>query len=165
MIEKKIQENISFLNKEIQSLLQDNNYFKNSIDIINKFKENTAFNFSNLSQEISCMDQGSIDFRKKILLSLQESDLKLKNLDQTLSIEIDKLISAKKVIYSQLYDFNLNMSNKFDAINENVLDKFEVLEKNFKNFKMGLIDENEKFSQYLMDQHENSQKNLRNFVA
>ena len=53
------------------------------------------------------------------------------------------------------------MSNKFDAINENVLDKFENIEKNFKNFKMALVDENEKFSQYLMDQLENSQNNFR----
>ena len=97
MIEKKIQENISFQNKEIQNLFQDNNYFKNSIDNINKFKENTSFNFSDLTDEINRIDEGSNDFRKKILLSLQESELKLKNFDQTLTLETDKLISAKLV--------------------------------------------------------------------
>jgi spore germination cell wall hydrolase CwlJ-like protein len=98
------------------------------------------------------------------LFSLQEADLKIKNFEQTLSIETDKLISAKKDIYSQLYDYNLNMSNKFDAINENILDKFESLEKNFKNFKLALIDENEKFSQYLMEQHDHSQNNIRKLI-
>ena len=164
MIEKKIQENISFQNKEIQNLLQDNNYFKNSIEILNKFKENTAFNFSDLTEEINRIDESSNDFRKKILYSLQENDLKIKNFEQTLTIETDKLISAKKDIYSQLYDYNLNMSNKFDAINENMLDKFEALERNFKNFKLALIEENEKFSQYLMDQHDNSQTNMRKLI-
>ena len=141
-------------------MLQDNNHFKNSIDSLNKFKENTIFNFSDFTEEINRIEDNSNEFRKKIMISLQESDLKLKNFEQTLTIETDKLMSAKKDVYTQLYDFNLNISNKFDAINENVLDKFETLEKNFKNFKMALIDENEKFSQYLMDQHENSQNNL-----
>lgn len=129
-----------------------------------KFKENTSSNFNELSEEINRIDDQSNQFRKKILLSLQESDLKLKNFEQTLTIETDKLLSAKKDIYSQLYDHNLNMSNKFDAINENVLDKFDSIEKNFKNFKIALIDENEKFSQYLMDQHENSQSNIRKLL-
>jgi len=92
------------------------------------------------------------------------NDLKLKNFEQTLTIETDKLLSAKKDVYSQLYDFNLNMSNKFDAINENVLDKFENLEKSFKHFRLALIDENEKFSHFLMEQHENSQNNVKKLL-
>lgn len=137
---------------------------KNSIEILHKFKENISFNFSDVTEEINRIDETSNDFRKKIILSLQENDLKLKNFEQTLSIETDKLISAKKDIYSQLYDYNLNMSNKFDVINENVLNKFESMEKNFKTFKLGLIEENEKFSQYLMEQHENSQGNMRKLL-
>jgi len=145
-------------------LLQDNSLLKTNIDVLNKFKENTSFNFSDLTEEINRIDQTSSDLKKKMLLSVQESDLKLKNFEQSLTIETDKLLSAKKDINSQLYDFNLNMCSKFDAINENVLDKFEGLEKNFKNFKIALIDENEKFAGYMMEQHDSSQNNLNKLL-
>ena len=113
-----------------------------------------------MNREIDRNDEATINLRKELLVSLQESDQKYKNFDNLLKMETEKIVSVKKDIFSQLYDFNINISGKLDSVNENFIHKFESVEKNFKKFKLDLIEENEKFSQYLIDQHENSQKNL-----
>lgn len=99
------------------------------------------------------------DFKSKISNIVRDTESKLRLMDVNTNSQLEQIENTKKEIYAQLYDNNLSHTNKFQLMNESLVEKFEDYDKLISKFQENILNENSKFTDYIADQLENHQKN------
>src|SRR5690606_20135324 len=103
-------------------------------------------------------------FTNKISVHLSEFESKLNLFEQSFTMHNESFVNIKKDIYSQIYDSNLNINNKFQMMNETVFEKIDGYDKSISMFQNSLIGENEKFTSFITEQFDQHQKNLKKIM-
>ncbi len=81
-----------------------------------------------------------------------------------LNTQIEQIEIIKKDIHSKVYDHNLATNNKFQMINECLIEKFEDYDKIINRFQESILFENTKFTDYISDQLETSHINTKKLL-
>jgi hypothetical protein len=90
---------------------------------------------------------------------IRDTDSRLRLMDNNMNNQIEQIENTKKEIYAQLYDNNISHTNKFQLINESLIEKFEDYDKIISRFQENILKENSKFTEYIVEQVEGHQKN------
>lgn len=164
ILDKKLNDNLFTLQNDLSELLKEFNYVRNDIEMIKNFKENTILNFKDISEEFVKNEENYHKFINKISFQMQDIERKILQFEQTFNSQNDTFTNIKKDIYSQIYDANLNINNKFQSMNESFFEKQENFEKMFTTFQNSLIDENEKFTVFITEQLDQHNKNIKRII-
>ena len=90
---------------------------------------------------------------------MRETESKIRLFDTSISNQLDQIEIAKKEIFAQMYDNNVSHSNKFQLMNESLIEKFEDYDKIISRFQENLLKENSNFTEYISEQIESHQRN------
>lgn len=164
MLERKVSDNLAITQKDFSQISKDLNSLKNDMEMIKNFKENTILNFKDISDELIKNESEFNRLTNKIFVQISEFESKVKNYEQSYNIQNDTFMNIKKDLYNQIYDSNLNFNNKFQLMNETVLDKLEHFEKLNLTFQNSIVIENDRFSSFIADQMETHHKNVKKLV-
>jgi hypothetical protein len=138
-LENKINDNVISINRDIGELIKGVNYIKLEIESIRNFKENTVLNFKDIGDEFLRNEENTKKFNFKINQQLMEFDSKITTFEQTFNLLTDNLMNVKKDIYAQVYETNLNLNNKMQMFNDNIIQKQELNDRAFYDFENNLM--------------------------
>jgi len=159
IIEKRLGEFYNNLTDEMKSLAKQISGLKNEIEVLKNFKESSLINFRDISNQFLQNDKENKEFKTKINNIVKETEAKIRMMDVNLGNQLEQIENTKKEIFAQLFDNNQAQSNKFQLVNESLIEKFEDYDKIISRFQENLLRENSKFTEYMSDQVEGHQKN------
>ncbi len=138
-LEKKLNENMQIINKEIFDLIKDINQIKIEIESVKNFKENTLVNFKDIGDEFLKNEEIINKTTYNVNLQIRDFESKILNFEQTFNLQTNSFANVKKDIYQQIYDSSLNINNKFQMFNDKIYEKFESFDKIFNDFQSNLM--------------------------
>ena len=95
-------------------------------------------NFKEFGEEFIKLEKGYKDFALKLNIQLQEWEAKQKSYLKSYNSFSDGFVDMKKDVYTQLYDSNLTINNKFQVITDTYIDKFKKGEIELLSFKQNI---------------------------
>jgi len=95
-------------------------------------------NFKEFGEEFIKLEKGYKDFALKLNIQLQEWETKQKSYLKSYNSFSDGFVDMKKDVYTQLYDSNLTINNKFQVITDTYIDKFKKGEIELLSFKQNI---------------------------
>lgn len=138
-IENKINDNIISMSRDIGELIRDVNKIKLDMESIRNFKENTVLNFKDIGDEFLKNEEMYKKMTYRINLQIGEFESKIVSFEQSFNLHNENFTSIKKDIYSQIYDANMNINNKFQIFNDSLNQKFEAYDRIMNDFQGNLM--------------------------
>jgi len=164
MFEKKINENSFNVKITSGDLVKELSDIKQEIEILKNFKENTFINFKDISNELIKNEDNYQKFVNEIISHIQEIEGKIMFYEQNAKTQNENFLNVKKDIYTQIYDNNININNKFDLINQSIYEKMNNYDKTQNTFQNSIIDENEKFMGFVSEQIKQYNLNVKKLI-
>jgi len=97
-------------------------------------------------------------------MSAHDLELKMKNFEIKFQDQADMFNSIKKDLFAEIYDYNQKSNNKFQMVNETIVEKLDKYDVSFTNFQNILVNEHEKFSQFICEQIDMHNSNLKKSI-
>lgn len=109
-------------------------------------------------------EKDMMEFKAKICDISKENDLRVQMNQNNIGSQIEQIEIFKRDIHSMIYDNNLSVNNRFQLINESLIEKFEDYDKIIGKFQDNILLENTKFTEYISEQVEKQQGNSKKLI-
>lgn len=138
-MENKINDNILNMNRDIGELMRDVNIIKVEMETMKNFKDNTVLNFKDIGDEFLKNEELYKKTSYRINLQIRDFEAKILTFEQTFNLHNENFVNIKKDIYSQIYDANLNINNKFQIFNDSLNQKLDSYDRVINDFQSNLM--------------------------